>query len=102
MTNPVLSHSTSRGCSNFVLLYQLKKRASISVISIPLLSCEVPESPGVEKNTGARLPVGLCGACVSTLGAISFPLVSEFLPLFGWALHKLLGESKGFFRKWNI
>lgn len=28
---------------------------------------------------------------VSTVGAISFRLVSEFLPLFGWALHKPLG-----------
>lgn len=56
----------------------------------------------MEKNTQAQLLAGLCGACVSASGAISFPLVNEFLPLFGWALHKLLRESKGFFRKWNI
>jgi len=72
------------------------------VISTLLLSCEVPKSPRAEENTHARLPAGSCAACVSTLGAISFRLVSEFLPLFGWALHKPLGESESFFRKWNI
>lgn len=56
----------------------------------------------MEKNTQAQLLAGLCGKCVSASGAISFPLVNEFLPLFGWALHKPLRDSKGFFRKWNI
>lgn len=83
----------------------LKIHFSSIVNSILLLSCEVPKSPRAQKqrkNTQAQLPAGPCGVCVSTLGAISSCLVSEFLPLFGWALHKPLGESRSFFRKWNI
>lgn len=52
--------------------------------------------PRAEKNAHDQLLAGSCGACVSTLGAISLPLVSEFLPLFGWALHKLWGRAKAF------
>lgn len=33
----------------------------------------------MEENAHTQLLSGSCGACVSTLGAISFCLVSEFL-----------------------
>lgn len=52
--------------------------------------------PRVEENAHARLLAGSCGVRVSTSGATSFPLVSELLPLFGWALHKLWGREKAF------
>lgn len=52
--------------------------------------------PRAEENVHAGLLAGSCGPCVSILGAITFPLVSEFLQLFGWALHKLWGRAKSF------